>query len=325
MCIAFFEWTEDRFLVCHNRDEFFARPTRTTAWWPSNLDDGGFEILAPRDEQSGGTWFGFEKTTGRCAFLTNIREVDRTQYASTRGNFVLDYLKSSTEMSALDFLKQQFGETGSIGRNNYAGFNLVLFSGNDLAYYSNRWPPGEGSGEKSEERGPIALSMGKAYGLSNSVLIEPYVKVTKGLEIFEQVVVGSATRTTGNGTTRETTAKEEQADAMMEGLECLMQMEQAYPGDPLPRTGEPGFPEATVKHRSSICVPDVNGYGTRTTIRFSLECVRNREGDGEGPPDPIQQGQKQKQRVLRWIEKHWNQATLEWDTSMDLNGEISLR
>ena len=145
--------------------------------------------------------------------------------------------------------------------------------------------------------------MGTPYGLSNSILQQPYVKVTKGLEIFEQIVTSS-------------TSTEEE---MMEGLEKLMQMKQAYPGDPLPSTGEPGFPEATVKHRSSICVPIVNDYGTRTTIRFILETKKTKTMRGEGEEGTVQQQQK---RYLRCVEKNLNRNTFEWDESANFNCTI---
>jgi len=171
----------------------------------------------------------------------------------------VNYLKSKHDQSALDYLQTEFGSTSddndddddSIKTTKYAGFNLVVFSGHDLAYYSNRHPNGE-------QPGPIALSMGKSYGLSNSVLEQPYVKVTKGLAIFEQVVCKHTTSTS-------TTTEE-----LMEELEKLMLMKQAYPGDPLPTTGEPDFPTACVKHRNRICVPIVNDAGTRTMLRFIL-------------------------------------------------------
>jgi len=321
MCIVFFEWTEDRFLVCHNRDEFFSRPTTNTEWWPNgggddNDDDNGngdtntdsFEILAPRDVVSGGTWFGFEKTTGRCAFLTNMRELDSTKYSSSRGEFVVNYLKSDTTLSALEYLQQEFGDSeGGAASKDYAGFNLVVFSGHDLAYVSNRYP------DDHPQKGPIALSIGTPYGLSNSVLEEPYFKVRNGLEIFDRVLTE---KSSGNSVTSN------EDDDLMKGLERLMQRNEYYPGDPLPRTGEPGFSEAKVKHRGCICVPNVDGYGTRTTIRFLLECLREQ---GEGDDGSEQPRTREKQRLLRCVEKNWNLATLEWEESMGLNCTISLR
>ena len=317
MCIVFFEWTEERFLVCHNRDEFFSRPTANTSWWPSGESDSGdgFEILAPRDKVSGGTWFGFEKTTGRCAFLTNIRELDSTKYSSSRGEFVVNYLKSDKNLSALEYLHREFGSAGhgstGAASKEYAGFNLVVFSGRDMAYFSNRYP------EDEPQKGPIALSMGTPYGLSNSILQEPYEKVRKGLDIFDQILTRK--QETNSAATTETTKS-----SMMEDLENMMQRTEYCPGDPLPRTGEPGFPEAIVKHRSSICVPDAEGYGTRTTIRFLLE--RRREGDedlsGKEPPTARE---IQQQRRLRCVEKNWNAETLRWEKSMELSCTISLR
>jgi len=332
MCIAFFQWTEDRFLVCHNRDEVFSRPTTNTGWWNNNnnTDDDadnndGFEILAPRDVVSGGTWFGFEKTTGRCAFLTNIRELNSTKYSSSRGEFVVNYLKSDKSLSALEYLCREFGNgdsTTGTPSKEYAGFNLVVFSGRDLAYFSNRYP------EDEPRKGPIALSIGTAYGLSNSTLQEPYAKVRKGLTIFDQILAKHP-RTDGDGTSKDDDDDDDDDDEndsqganhLMEDLEKLMQRTEYCPGDPLPRTGEPGFPESVVKARSSICVPSLKGYGTRTTIRFLLERRRQVEETKDGS-SARQRDSSQWQ--LRCVEKNWNTETLEWEKSMGLNCSISL-
>jgi uncharacterized protein with NRDE domain len=317
MCIVFFEWTEDRFLVCHNRDELFSRPTTSTWWWPkrdnNNNDDSKnderFSILAPRDDKSGGTWFGFEETTGRCAFLTNIREIDRTKYSSSRGEFVVNYLTSDPKLSALEYLEREFGggdSTTSSSNKEYAGFNLVVFSGRDLAYVSNRYP------KDQAHTVPISLSKGIPYGLSNSVLQEPYAKVRSGLEKFQQILADH--QSTSSGT----------AD-LMDKLEALMQRTDYCPGDPLPKTGEPGFPEAIVKQRSSICVPDSGGYGTRTTIRFVLERPTNTNETDSKEEEKPQPPTTTTQWRLRCIEKNWNPATLAWDTSVDLEDTLALR
>ena len=312
MCIVFFEWRDDRFLVCHNRDEFFSRPTTKTDWWTRDEEDG-FEILAPRDVVSGGTWFGFEKTTGRCAFLTNIRELDSTKYSSSRGEFVVNYLKSDKNLSALEYLCQEFGPDGELGAKNYAGFNLVVFSGRDMAYFSNRYP------EDQAQTGPIALSIGTSYGLSNSILQEPYAKVLKGLQLFDQIV---------NRPAESNSSSEEDSDSdsfhrLMKDLENMMLRKEYCPGDSLPRTGEPGFSEEIVKRRSSICVPEVEGYGTRTTIRFLLERNRRQEGD-ERSTAANAIAQKEPWR-LRCIEKNWNIEVAQWEKSVDLDCVIPLR
>lgn len=298
-------------MICHNRDELFARPTTSTKWWHD--DDDGFEILAPRDVVSGGTWFGFEKTTGRCAFLTNIREIDSTKYSSSRGELIVNYLKSDKSLSALDYLNREFSESSSPSPSppkEYGGFNLIVFSGHDLAYFSNRYP------DDQPQKGPVALSMGKAYGISNSVLQEPYSKVRRGLEVFERIL--ARTEAAGNSESAHTADNDNDNDVddddsndLMGGLEKLMQRTEYCPGDPLPRTGEAGFSEAIVKQRSSICVPCADDYGTRTTIVFCLNRVR-----GIG---------KDHQRLLKCFEKNLNPSTLKWETSVDLDCSISLQ
>eukprot|EP00536_Pseudo-nitzschia_multiseries_P015973 jgi/Psemu1/292276/fgenesh1_pg.990_\ len=368
MCIAFFEWTEDRFLVCHNRDEYFSRPTTNTEWWPDefvggsggnrnrnrNRNDDRFEILAPRDVVSGGTWFGFEKTTGRCAFLTNIRDDDgngddanadadastnNTVYTSSRGELVIRYLTSDPSLSALDYLQREFGGESNRGADQsqtlhkkvYDGFNLVVFSGHDLAYVSNRTQTrGHSCHHDSNKHGrepmphydePVALEKGKPYGLSNSLLYEPLTKVTKGLEIFSQILDrhrnATVTPMAQNDNNDETTTNND-TDPLLKSLEHLMRHTDVfYDGeqDRLPASTAGELSKANVrKHRSSIiCLPqDDQEYGTRTTIHFLLQSKRESPGATK----------KQPPQCLRWIEQNWNPNALEPEDCLDLDCPI---
>jgi len=326
MCIVFFQWTEDRFLVCHNRDEFFSRPTQNIHWWNDDNDShdevddesntkshADFQIFAPRDKVSGGTWFGFEKTTGRCAFLTNIRELDPTKYDSSRGALIVNYLQSSKNTTALEYLQNEFVDSPQKA-NSYAGFNLIVFSGHDLAYYSNRT-----NVLPNDDRGPVALKINTPYGLSNSVLQEPYAKVQKGLGIFQRSLLEEQEHTEPSNNEQQTN------ETLLQQLETLMLREDYCPGDPLPKTGEPGFPQAIVRDRSRICIPNKNGYGTRTTIRFLLERITcDDDSKQQQHQSDKQQQTNPQQRILRCIEKNWNLETLQWETSMDLHSTISL-
>jgi uncharacterized protein with NRDE domain len=365
MCIVFFEWTTDnRFIVCHNRDEILSRKTIKTSWWENNTnkknennnsheendddDDSSknnntnFEILAPRDMISGGSWFGFEKTTGRCAFLTNIREKDNNndnddvdadaddsdsdsdivdnsttfQKLTSRGELVINYLTSDPTISAIDYLKTEFcslsSKSSSDNNDNnnnsklYAGFNLILFSGQDLAYYSNRLPKQQQQQQQQQhDNNPISLSMGVSYGLSNSILDRPFVKVSKGLMIFRQIILSckdekKAQNKKDNKNNQH--EEEEQQLIMLEGLKCLMQRKQQYydRDEDLPITG---YPIEFERNCSSIYVPIVNDYGTRTTIRFILE--QQQELDDKG--------RLRRRQKIRLIETDLNPTTLQWE------------
>ncbi|KAK7362471.1 hypothetical protein VNO77_04585 [Canavalia gladiata] len=89
MCMAVFMWQSHPkypFLLLHNRDEFYSRPTEPLAWWE------GETILGGKDGVSGGTWLGSTRN-GRIAFLTNFRERETLPNPKTRGDLPLRFLQ----------------------------------------------------------------------------------------------------------------------------------------------------------------------------------------------------------------------------------------
>ncbi len=145
-------------LVLANRDEFFARPTASAAYWPETPG-----LLAGRDLQAGGTWMGVRKK--RWAAVTNVREGMTDQTAGrSRGWLVRDYLQE--ESSPPDFLAALENTA-----NDYAGFNLLIGENDDLWYFSNR------GGD------PMCLEPG-LYGLSNALIDTPWPKVVRAKRAF---------------------------------------------------------------------------------------------------------------------------------------------
>lgn len=138
-----------------NRDEFYARPSRRAQWW---LETPG--ILAGKDLQGGGTWMGLNRH-GAFAALTNIREPDAFDpKACTRGELVIDWLKSSGDPPS--YLKSVDSRADS-----YNGFNLLLGDASTVWHYDNR------------QRQPRSLGPG-IYGLSNAVLDTAWPKLEAG-------------------------------------------------------------------------------------------------------------------------------------------------
>lgn len=100
-------------LMAANRDEFHDRPTRAAGFWPEAP-----QLLAGRDEQSGGSWLGITRS-GRLAAITNVRGSVTPAHARSRGLLVRDFLLGEhTPEVFLDQCRQQ--------RTQYAGFNLLL-------------------------------------------------------------------------------------------------------------------------------------------------------------------------------------------------------
>lgn len=159
MCLAAFAIdAHPRFplIIAANRDEFFARLAAPMAWWEA----GDVQLLAGRDLEAGGTWFGLTRA-GRLALLTNVREPGRNNPAApSRGALVVDWLASDQDGRAFAQDMQQ----------GYNGFNLVTA---DLVRGSWHWI-------SNRAMAPVALAPG-IHALSNAALDTPWPK-TLGLE-----------------------------------------------------------------------------------------------------------------------------------------------
>ena len=143
-------------IVAANRDEFHARATQASHFWPSHP-----ELLAGRDGVQGGTWMGVTRSS-RFAAITNYRNPARAEPAPrSRGALPLDFLIGQDTPG--DYLAA-LGESA----NTYAGFNLLAGDGDDLWYFSNR-----------DSNPPLSLQPG-IYGLSNAFLDTPWPKSELG-------------------------------------------------------------------------------------------------------------------------------------------------
>lgn len=171
MCLLLLSWQPEaaqRLVVLANRDEFYDRPTRQANFWS---DVPG--LLAGRDERGGGTWLGIDRN-GRFAAVTNFRSPqDMNSGGVSRGGLPVNFLSGSD--SAMEYL-------GSVAERgaDYAGFNLLVFDGNELCYFSNR-----------SDEDPVILSSG-IYGLSNALLNTPWPKVESGRDELRQRIKSGA-------------------------------------------------------------------------------------------------------------------------------------
>jgi uncharacterized protein with NRDE domain len=143
-------------VVAANRDEFHARPTAPSEFWPDCP-----EVLAGKDLQQGGTWMGVTRT-GRFAAVTNYRDPDGPVDAPrSRGDLPLGYL-------ARELAPQAYLEDLATRATDYAGFNLLVGDHDSLWYFSN--------GDQSPPRNlPPGI-----YGLSNAMLDTPWPKIELG-------------------------------------------------------------------------------------------------------------------------------------------------
>jgi uncharacterized protein with NRDE domain len=148
-------------IIAGNRDEFHSRPTQDAHWWPDQPD-----ILGGRDQQAGGTWLAFSRS-GRFAAVTNFRDAEPTSgRLRSRGHLITEFLGST--LSSMDYIEQ-------IDDERYAGFNLLVSDGEDLAYLSNR-----GGGKRVLPPG--------IYGVANATLDSPWTKVERSKTVISTLI-----------------------------------------------------------------------------------------------------------------------------------------
>jgi uncharacterized protein with NRDE domain len=166
MCLILFAGNhppEYRLILAANRDEFYERPTAPAGFWPDCP-----EILAGKDLQGGGTWLGVSRS-GRLAAVTNYRDpASLKSDAPSRGALVSDFLTGRQDA------RQYLGALRDNGRD-YNGFNLIVFDGTDLCWYSNRG--------HDMETVPAGI-----HGVSNALLDTDWPKVEKGMRAMKQWV-----------------------------------------------------------------------------------------------------------------------------------------
>jgi uncharacterized protein with NRDE domain len=144
-------------VIAANRDELYARPSQALHVWPDEPD-----ICAGRDLAQGGTWLGISRR-GSFAALTNFRQGAPNAGARSRGQVVLDYLR--TPFSPEQYVTHLAGHA-----DQFAGFSAIVGDlEHDLHYFSNRG------------HGARRLAPG-LYGLSNQSLDVPWPKVTRAKE-----------------------------------------------------------------------------------------------------------------------------------------------
>ncbi len=171
MCLIVFGYKiseEYPLVLAANRDEFFRRPTLAMHFWEDSPD-----ILAGKDLEQGGTWFGIHKN-GRFAALTNYRNPAALKPdAPSRGEIIMDFLKSrkSPEKFIHDFESKAL---------SYNGFNLIFGNMDHLFWFTNLT-------NRIEKITP------GIYGLSNKFLNTPWPKVESGKKALEKAITGTIT------------------------------------------------------------------------------------------------------------------------------------
>lgn len=132
MCILFFaieSHPQYPLIVCANRDEFHHRATQPAQFWPPDQT-----ILAGKDLQAGGTWLGVNQA-GQFAGITNLRTQDLQDGVRSRGELVVNALKSAHSVSSHSPITPQWLQAHS---QNYNPFNLIFEHENTLHCFNSR-------------------------------------------------------------------------------------------------------------------------------------------------------------------------------------------
>lgn len=162
MCILFIaiqQHPDYPLIIAANRDEFYARPTRSSQFWAEEPD-----ILAGMDLQSGGSWMGINRR-GYLAALTNFRAPHLIRAdAPSRGFLVSNYLRQP---------EQNYSNTLLSTASDYNGFNLLYGHWTALSVFNN----------VTESLTPLTKGV---YGLSNANLDTPWPKLTSGVDTLSE-------------------------------------------------------------------------------------------------------------------------------------------
>ena len=150
-------------VLAANRDEAYARPTASAAFWGDHP-----HLYGGRDLEQGGTWLGLTRQ-GAIAVVTNFREGAGARTSTrSRGELVANYLHEFQRPP--DYLARVHADA-----NAYNGFNLIAGNPDELCYLSNRG-------------GPPAIVAPGVHGLSNHLLDTPWPKVVRGRKIMTELL-----------------------------------------------------------------------------------------------------------------------------------------
>lgn len=153
MCLvvlAFRHHPDYPLVVVANRDEYYDRPALAAHFW-----DDRPHLLAGRDQEAGGTWFGVDRS-GRWATVTNYRGGALGANARSRGELPVDFLDDTRPAAAYA------GEVAARA-HRYRGFSLLAGSPDELAYCTN-------------QQGEARVLTPGIYTLSNDLLDTPWPK-----------------------------------------------------------------------------------------------------------------------------------------------------
>ncbi|WP_445452806.1 NRDE family protein [Flavobacterium sp. 25HG05S-40] len=126
MCTVSFVNANGKIIITSNRDEKILRPNAVE---PQSYCINNKNIIFPKDNKAGGTWFAINEEATVLVLLNGAEEKHQVQeiYRKSRGLIVLDLISSHSVLAEWD----------AIDLNNIEPFTLVLFENGKL--YQLRW------------------------------------------------------------------------------------------------------------------------------------------------------------------------------------------
>ncbi|XP_067673837.1 transport and Golgi organization 2 homolog [Haliotis asinina] len=246
MCILFFQLNDKdecgtyRLVLANNRDEYWARPTSTAAYWGEN---GNFlSSLDQEPGREGGTWIGINKQ-GKIGALLNILG-ENLPNRKGRGFLARDFIASNT--SAETYLQNL---SADVVTSEYNGFHLVLLEA------GGQHPSAMYLTESSEHQrqGVQTLPLGEFHAFGNSTVDKPWQKVEQGRPRFQKIV--------------EENSSPESKNKLVDSLLDFLNDKKQYTTDSVlgGACRQLGYPTVIKDERSANCVwsPSIM-YGTRT-------------------------------------------------------------
>ena len=128
MCTLTFAWRvfdDAGLVVAANRDEALDRPSVDPVRIPG--DSGTPDVVAPRDEEAGGTWIGANEHGVFVGITNRWTDVDLAAERS-RGLLVRDALAASSAADAVAVVED------AVAAHEYDGFNLVVADAATCSY-----------------------------------------------------------------------------------------------------------------------------------------------------------------------------------------------
>ena len=221
-------------VVVANRDEFYDRPAEGARFW-----DDHPHVLAGRDMEAGGTWFGVNRH-GDWATVTNYRGGGMGGDMRSRGDLPTDFLSHQTNDLSQNRPSPEHYANGIVDQaHHFRGFSLLAGNLNELVYCSNANPGSKGALQ--------TLKPG-IYTLSNDVLDTPWPKAEYARDML--------------------TATLDQAGELdIETLLAILGSREVFPDDQLPHS------EFGLEMERTLSPPFIvsDSYGTRCTTLLMID------------------------------------------------------